>query len=161
MKLTAITHRVDHGMAAFKKRLELIRLRKSFVKAGVLGKKNSRTAARGELTNAQLASIHEFGLGKVPARPFIRPPFVMHKGSYLDILRDSYHGAMHSNNPNQFRKALALVGMKMAADIRNYVTAGPHIPPPLAPKTIDRKGSDRPLVDTGQLVRSVDFEVVE
>ena len=31
---------------------------------------------------------------------------------------------------------------------------------PNAPATIRRKGSDRPLIDTGQLVNSVEYEVV-
>lgn len=158
MKLTATTTAIDKGVEAFKKRLELLRLRKSYVKAGVLGTKGSRP---GQLTNAQLASIHEYGLGTAPARPFVRPPFVVNKASYLDIIRAGYKAAMRSNDPGSFRRVLALVGQKMAADIRNYVTQGAGVPPPLSPRTIAAKGSSRPLVDTGQMIRAVDYEVVE
>ena len=31
--------------------------------------------------------------------------------------------------------------------------------PPLAPATVARKGSDKPLVDTGHMLASVDYEV--
>lgn len=133
-------------------------MRKSYVKAGVMGKKASRS---GSLTNAELASIHEFGLGNVPPRPFIRPPFVVHKPEYLTLLRKGYAQAMKSNNPDSFRRVLALIGAKMAADIRNYVTQGPGVSPPLAATTVARKGSSRPLVDTGQMIRAVDYEVIE
>jgi len=162
MKLTAHTTRIDKGLDAFKKRLELLRLRKSYVKAGVMSNKNARTQAGAVgLSNAELASIHEYGLGHVPARPFIRPPFVANKASYLDILRNAYGAAMKSNDPSGFRRALALIGMKMTADIKNYVTQGAGVPPPLAASTVARKGSSRPLVDTGQLINSVSYEVVE
>lgn len=156
MKLTVTTQTVDHGMAAFQRRLELLRLKKSYVKAGVLGKKG-RT---GGMSNAELASIHEYGLGNVPPRPFIRPPFAQHKPEYLELLRRGYDSAMKSNSPDAFRRVLALIGQKMAADIRNYVTTGAGVAPPLSPKTIARKGSSRPLVDTGQMIRSVDYAVV-
>jgi hypothetical protein len=158
MKLTVETKAIDKGIAAFRRRLALLRLRKSYVKAGVLGKKSSRA---GVMTNAQLASIHEYGLGKVPPRPFIQPPFVLHKADYLDLLRKGYAQAMRTNNPDAFRRVLALIGQKMAADIRNYVTQGPGVMPPNSPRTIARKGSSRPLVDTGQMIRAVEYEVVE
>lgn len=158
MKLTASVTRIDHGMDAFRKRLEVMRLHKSYVKAGVLGNGKHRD---GKISNAELASIHEYGLGNVPARPFIGPPFRVHKPTYLQLLRDGYSKAMKNNSPEGFRKLLALVGQKMVADIRNYVTQGSGIPPPLALATTQRKGSSRPLVDTGQLVNSISYEVVE
>lgn len=157
MRVTVETKRIGPGLEALKKRLELLRLRKAFVKSGVLGKK-PRTGTGP--SNAELASIHEFGLGSAPARPFIGPAFLMHKAEYRDLIRRGYAGAVKSNDPNAFRRVLALIGQKMSADIKNFVTAGAPVPPPLSPKTVARKGSSRTLVDTGQLIRSVDYEVV-
>jgi hypothetical protein len=165
MKLTVTTQTIDHGLAAFRRKLAVLRLKKSYVKAGAMSNKAARTAAKpgvnSGLTNAELASIHEFGLGTVPARPFIRPPFVQHRSEYLAILRDAFRKSLRSNDPAGYRRALALVGQKMAADIKNYVTTGTGVPPPLAASTIKAKGSSRPLVDTGQLINSVTYEVVE
>lgn len=184
MKLSVAVTRIDHGMDAFKKRLQLLAMKKSYVKAGVLGgqHKNDGTGhhahetdhkrdsagrytkpiveREGELTNAQLASIHEFGLGNAPARPFVRPPFVQHRSEYLELLRAGYRDAFTKNDPNAFRRVLGLVGQKMAADIKAYVTQGNNLAP-LAQSTIDRKGSSRPLVDTGQMVNSISYAVVD
>lgn len=160
MKLTAQTTRIDKGLDAFKKRLEIIRLRGAYVKAGILGAKGAAQRTN-SLTVAQQASIHEYGLGNVPARPFIRPPFEINRTKYLEILKAGYRLATKNKTPEGFRKLLALVGQKMAADIKNYVTQGTGVPPPLSPKTIKRKGSSRPLVDTGQMLNSISYVVIE
>lgn len=159
MKLTTTTQHIDRGLARIVKHFETMRARKSYVKVGVLGKKDTRDS--GEITNAQLASIHEYGLGNVPARPFLRPPFEQNKAAYLEILRDAFAAALKSKGPEGYKRALALVGQRLATDIKNYVTTGEGVGPPLADSTIVRKGSSRPLVDTGQLIRSVDYEVID
>lgn len=157
MRLTFETQRNNRGIDEIKKRLELLRLKKSFVKAGFLGAKTHS----GDLTNAQLASIHEYGLGNVPARPFLRPAFMLHKDEYMGLLREAYEKSVLKNSPDAFRKMLKLIGQRMVADIKNFVTAGSPVPPPLAPATIKRKGSTRTLVDTGQLIRATEYEVSE
>lgn len=158
MKITVTTRAVMGGLEALEKRFKLLSMRKSYVKVGILGKKDARSDA---MTNAELASIHEYGTSTIPARPFIAPPFIENRESYMKLLRDGYSKALKGNSPDAFTKALRAIGMKMVADIRNRITSGAGIPPPLAPSTIARKGSSRPLVDTGQMLRSVDFEVVE
>lgn len=133
-------------------------IRSSHVKAGVLGRAGAH--GDGKLTNAQLASIHEFGLGRVPARPFIAPPFLEKKAEHLAAIRKAHKEFLRTGNPDVFLMALELEGQKIVANQRAYVTAGPGIPPPLAPATIARKGSSRPLVDTGQMIRSLDYVVI-
>lgn len=174
MKIQVTVTRINHGIDEFKKRLEVQAMKKSYVKAGVMGgahKPESHAhgtprpakavpARNGSVTNAQLASIHEFGLGNVPARPFIRPPFAANRAAYLEILKAGYYQALVKGDTNAFRRTLGLVGAKMAADIKKYVTDGNNLAP-LAQSTIDRKGSSRPLVDTGQLINSVTYEVIE
>jgi HK97 gp10 family phage protein len=158
VKLNFETERVDQGLQNLKRRLEVMKLRKAYVKAGLLGKGDSRSEG---ITNAQLASIHEFGLGHVPARPFLRPAFMQHKDEYLKLLAEAYKRALEKNSPEEFKRVLRLIGQRMAADIKKFVTAGPSIPPPLAEATIARKKSSRALVDTGTMIRAVDYEVAE
>ena len=57
------------------------------------------------------------------------------------------------------RKALGLIGVKVVAWIKETIRAG--LTPPNAPSTIERKGSSTPLVDDGQLINSIHFEIVE
>ncbi len=163
MKLTVQTAVIDHGMVAFKKRMRLMAQRKSYVKAGVLGDKHQREHTKGKTpSNAQLAAIAEYGLSNAPARPWVGPPFRLHRAEYLAMLRKAYERSLKSKDGGdaEFYRVLALIGQKMAADIKNYVTAGTSPLAPNAPSTIKAKGSSRPLVDTNQMVRSVDYEVV-
>lgn len=159
MKVTFSTRETTGGLQALERRIRLLKLKKSFVKAGVLGKNKARS--EGQISNPELAAVHEYGTSRVPARPFILPPFLQNREKYLEILKKGFAQAVTKDSPDAFLKILRLLGQKMAADIKFYVTGGGPIPPPNSPETIKRKGSSRTLVDTGQLVRGVDFEVVE
>ena len=111
-------------------------IRSSYVKAGVLG--TNAGHHDGGLTNAELASIHEFGLGNAPARPWIAPPFQKNRKRYLEFIRRGYADFLKTGDAEVFRKALALAGQLMVTDIRAGVTQGAGIPPPNAPATIAR-----------------------
>ena len=52
---------------------------------------------------------------------------------------------------------LNTLGAKAAADVKNTIRQG--IPPPNSPETIRRKGSSRPLIDTGQLINAITWIV--
>ena len=56
-------------------------------------------------------------------------------------------------------KALELIGLFVKGLIQGRMSAG--IPPPLKASTIARKGSSKPLINTGQLRASIDYEVRE
>jgi phage gpG-like protein len=55
---------------------------------------------------------------------------------------------------------LGLVGQQVVSDVKGRILEGEGIPPPNAPSTVRRKGSSRPLVDTGQLLNSLTYQVV-
>jgi len=137
--------------------MEVLKRRKSYVKAGVLASKDAR--ASGEVGNVELAVIHNYGASTVPARPFILPPFLKNKKKYRAILTAAFKQSLAQGRPDDFDRALGLVGMSMQADIRNYVTQGANLATN-APSTIKAKGSSRPLVDTGNLLQSISYEVV-
>lgn len=54
-------------------------------------------------------------------------------------------------------RVLERVGARFENDILDRIRA--HIPPPLSPETIRRKGSTTPLIDTGQLVGSITHQI--
>ena len=54
-------------------------------------------------------------------------------------------------------RALSVLGMALVGDVQQRIRN--RIPPPNAPYTIARKGSDVPLIDTGRLRQSIDFVV--
>lgn len=122
-------------------------------KAGVIGEKAAAQHEGAEgLSNADLALIHEFGLG-VPERSFIRAAFDANREKYLGIMqrlvRGVYEGKM------TIERALGLLAMQAASDIRKLIVEGEGVPPPNAPATIARKGSSRPLVDTAQMKNAI------
>lgn len=118
------------------------------------------TAGRGQtgqINNAELAAVHEFGTrdGRIPERSFIR--------SSMHDNRDDYVG-MHAGNLRkvvrgemQFEKSLDLLGVKAASDVQEKIRRGEL--EPLKPATIQRKGSSTPLIDTGHLRQSITHEV--
>ncbi len=157
MKLTFETQRIDKGIAAIERYLKTLRLKKAHVKAGFIG---SQPHEGTSLTVAQLGSIHEYGLGNVPARPFMGPAFLKNRERYFEILVTAYQEALRTNRPENFMRVLKLLGLKMSADIKAFIVSGEGMAP-LAPSTIKRKGSTKPLIDTAQMLNSISFEVVE
>ncbi|WP_252715295.1 hypothetical protein [Acinetobacter junii] len=56
-------------------------------------------------------------------------------------------------------KIKQILGMQAAADVQMYMVNGKFAP--LKAKTIKRKGSSKPLIDTGQLRQSITYKVVD
>lgn len=141
------------------------------VKAGFLGGSSADRPSEG-ITNPELAAVHEFGAPEVgiPARPHTSPAFDNNRPKYEGQLRQVLGALMVG--PVDVRGALNLIGMGMAADIRNYVTQGPPIQPENSTATKARKeartvrdadgrpvGEVRTLVDTGRMIGSVSWAV--
>lgn len=136
--------------------------------AAVLAAKAERHNAKRAtaMSNVQLGLIHEFGTDTIPARPFISASFKRNRAEYRALL--TRLGAGVYAGKLEYTKVLGILGQKMAADMKNYVTQGAGVPPPNAPSTLARKqakgnssgAAPRPLVDTGALVGSITYEVV-
>lgn len=127
------------------------------VKAGV---QEGSNRVGDELSNAELAIVHEYGTSNIPARPFIGPTANKKQESWYKLL-GALTKKLDFTNPNidDIRDALDAVGMRMAADIKQTVRDG--LSPPLKPATIARKGSSKPLIDSGQLVNSITHKVTK
>lgn len=104
---------------------------------------------------AYVATIHEFGTSRIPARPFMRPAVADHGQEWMDTLaqgaRAAIQGSMDPAN------VLEVVALQAAGDVAQKIQA--VTAPPLSPVTIARKGSSKPLIDTGQMFQSVTGKV--
>lgn len=131
---------------------------KAIIKVGIIGNdasapKRGRGSSVGE-TLVGVASVHEFGAG-VHERSFIR--------GYADenesINRSRLNGAIRSviSGRTSLNNAMELLGLTIVGEIQARISN--RIPPQLSDKTIKRKGSDVPLIDTGQLRSSITHEV--
>lgn len=119
--------------------------------------KQTRSGKASPLTLVQVAARHELGLDlpRVPQRSFIRDTFDENKNRYMSLAaKDAVRAMLGEIRDSDL---LERVGLRMKADIQRRIARG--IPPPNAPRTIARKGSSKPLIDTGQLRRSITFEV--
>ena len=138
-------------------------LDRMYVKVGILASKGG-DAPHGdsEMSLIDIAATHEFGSsdGRIPERKPIRRTF--NEGDGPRRLADmcaKLAKKIITDNMDPVR-ALNLLGAWAAKEVKNTITES-DIPPPLAESTIAAKGSTKPLVDTGLLLNSISYEVVE
>lgn len=124
------------------------------VVVGIYGNKASAIHEDTKATVGQIASYHEFGLGN-PERSFIRST-VDEKTTRIAAMAKRLMGSVIDGHQTT-HKALDLLGAYIHGQIIANINRG--IPPANAPSTVARKGSSKPLVDTGQLKGSISWEV--
>lgn len=149
------------------KLLKRITRSRARVRVGVLQSGDGGTV-HGEITMVELAAIHEFGAPKanIPERSFIRRTFIDNRGELkqmqAQLARAIITGGKGVNQHTTgmtVRGAMEILGTWGAAKVKNTISQT-DIPPPLKEATIAAKGSSKPLVDTGQLLQSITYEVV-
>jgi phage gpG-like protein len=130
---------------------------KSFVKVGIFGKKAKRK--QGVLTNAEIGAIHEFGSFSrgIPDRSFLRLPLFQKSEQ---ILSESSKGSLKMLVDGNLVGLLKRFGIVCENAIQEaFASAGFGAWAPNAPSTIRRKGSSAPLIDVGELRRSIASKV--
>ena len=125
-------------------------------KARVRAKVEKRAEGRRELSLLEVAVVHEFGAGHVPARSFIRATIDERRGDIaklqLAVAKQVLAGRITA------QQGLAQIGAKVASWMQARIVAG--IAPPLSARTLKRKGKKTtPLILTGQLRGSISFAV--
>lgn len=137
---------VDHGAEALLRRLD----QRTGVKVGIIGQDAVEAHAESkDLTVAAVATKHEYGLG-VPKRSWLRGYVDENEGRIKKYVRNVGKRILDGHSPDE---ALGALGVVLVGEIRTRIAN--HISPPNSQKTADRKGSDTPLVDTGQLWSSI------
>lgn len=131
------------------------------VKVGILASQGGTEAhdPTSGLTLIEIAAVHEFGspAAGVPERSFIRETARIYADELAKLQARVARGII--NDTLTVDKALGILGAWLQTKIKRRITTGAGVPPPLAQATIDRKGSDRPLVDTGRLINAIQWEV--
>lgn len=116
--------------------------------------------ARGEVTNAGLMYIHTNGseLRGIPARPVIEPAIEAdgNKQNIEDGL-NSVVNARLEGDVELAKNNLEATGRLSANAAKRWFTDPRNGWAPNSARTIAAKGSDRPLIDTGVLRRSITY----
>lgn len=139
----------------FRKELDGVTL-----KVGVQGSDTTVRRGKGgaiQNTNqplAVVAAVHEFGLNKMPQRSFLRSAYDENKATINQMIDNVANGAITGMSVGT---ALNQLGNAVQGMVQKKIVNGPFTPN--APATIKRKGSDRPLIDTGHLRQSIRYVI--
>jgi hypothetical protein len=160
---TKITKTIDHSadilaaIAQFKKRQVMV---------GVPAEKAARSAeaANGTpINNAALAFIHNYGMPSlnIPARPFLETGIADVQGK-INEKAEKAIGAAFDGNREAVEKGLIAMGIVAVSGVQLKIKSGPFVP--LKPATLAarrRRGHSgtKPLIEFGELLRSINFVV--
>ena len=145
---------------------QLAKLRRTSVTVGVHADATVRDDGG---SNAMIGAVHEFGTSRIPERSFLRATVDTDK---TVITFAQQQAAKVAQGQETAAKAGERIGIMTADRVKRRIRS--HIPPPLSPKTVERKlakGSHggglaskagdaaAPLIDSGQLINSINYEV--
>lgn len=151
----------DRVWKELRRRVE--RIGEHHVRVGVLASKGGDQAHEegSPITLIELAAIHELGspAAGIPARSSIRKTFDLRKDALARAVAKLARAVVDGRM--EYEQALNVLGSWGVQQVKARITSGAGVPPPLQPATIARKGSSRPLVDTGRLLNAITWEVVE
>ena len=144
------------GLADLAQRIRQIKASEVYV--GIPAEKTQRK--KDAVNNAELLFIHSDGspLQHIPARPVLGPSIVANQALISQHLGAAAE-AVFSSKPEQADRELRKTGTIASNGAKRWFTDPRNHWAPNAPSTIARKGSDKPLIDTGALRRAITYVV--
>lgn len=139
------------GGDALRKRLEKIALSMGGAHEVRVGFMEAATYPDGTPV-AAVAYWNEFGKPGQPARPFFRTMIAAESPSWSIKL-----GKLGPATGYDASKMLALMGEDIRGALQQSINTFES--PPLSERTVEAKGFAKPLIDTAQMLNSVDYEV--
>ena len=120
----------------------------------------------GYIPMAQIAVINEWGEGRIPPRPFLRPTLSNNRGLWREQIKKGALGIIRGVYSGE--QVMEGIGLSVSGHIREQI-ASIHTPP-LAPFTIQQRLSfmanqsligklDKPLIFTGIFYGGVSYQV--
>ena len=141
------------GLKGFLDRFKEIGKPKVYI--GVPASKNGMH--EGGINMATLLAIHVLGAPSrgIPQRDPLRPPLIANAQRYSDLLALGLKNALSDGTDPKL--VYEKIGIVATNDVKDYFVTGNF--KPLNQKTIDRKGSSKPLIDTEELRGAISYEV--
>lgn len=115
---------------------------------------NPDNSSRADLVD--IAMWNEFGTVNIPSRPFMRDSVDKHEAAINHMLTAQKDALLHGATA---REILNTAGLFQQDLIQTEIEQGDFVAN--APTTIRKKGSDKPLIDTGTMKNSVHYIVVK
>lgn len=101
-----------------------------------------------------IAMWNELGTERIPSRPFLRKSVDENQAEISEFLQAQKEGILRGDSARQI---LNRIGIFQKDLIQEKITEGSYAPNAAA--TIRRKGSDKPLIDTGRMRQSVNYVI--
>jgi hypothetical protein len=98
------------------------------------------------------AAMNEFGHGNVPPRPFFRNMIAAKSGEWPDGIAHQLKATNYDAKLTLERAGEAIKGQLQESILDLWA-------PPLSPKTIAKKGFDKPLIEHGDMINAAAWEV--
>jgi hypothetical protein len=139
--------------AGLKDRLD--KLKRTRVLVGV---PESEAARQGEINNAQLAYLHTNGseLQHIPPRPIIEPVITKNKDKISEMLKAAGAKQLRGEDASvEYERIGMFAKNKIVANFTDPDNGWPEN----SPLTVAKKGSDKPLIDTGALRQSIGYVI--
>lgn len=144
---------------------ELDYLEKSYVKIGFpekgklktgnkIGSKHEPARIMSEII--MIAAFNEFGTGIIPERPFMRQSFD-NNFRELNVLKEKLYTTVVTGKGTA-KEALNLLGIWMVSKTKGEIRNGNFAS--LSEYTKAKKKSDKPLIDTAQMINSIQYDIV-
>lgn len=157
MKETKINFNLD-GLEELKRNLGA----QYITRVGILGAHAARTGeGKFDLNNATLGLIQIYGsiANNIPSRDFLIMPIETKRREILKILSSNTARAAFANK--DYKRLYGILGAAAVGFVDEaFASGGFGTWAPNKPTTVAHKGSSAPLIDTGELRKSVTFDVV-
>lgn len=111
------------------------------------------------ITVAEVAALHEFGLGGQEQRSFVRAYVDQRDAQIQGSMRQIGEGIVSGKIPS-VEQGLEQLGAEAASGMQDFITSG-SVQPEIKPATIARKGHATPLLNKGTLVGSITSKVTK
>ena len=128
----------------------------------VVGITEESNSARGRVNNAELLFLHDQGspAHNIPPRPVLRPAVndPETKEKIETLMKNAAVAALVQGDQTACEQGFEKAGMIARDACKNWISGGGKLAPN-APATIARKGSSKPLIDTGSMLGSITYAV--
>lgn len=107
---------------------------------------------------ALIGAVHEFGSPQqgIPERPWLRPGIRTNKSNFMRLNKINLAKVAKGEMP--VKVALGQLGQMAAGAVKKYIRQADNFKP-LKPATIKAKGSSAPLIDSGNMIQAITYEI--
>ena len=143
-----MTAKVTGNLAKFKQLIEQLKAGgEKAVYVGFPAEFNEKVEGSDNFNLASLAAVLEFGNERIPSRPFLRQTLAENQNKYIELFVNLIGKGL---SVEQVYEQIALIAQ---GDVQLNIAKGDWVAN--AKSTIKRKGSSKPLIDTGKMRQSV------